>query len=70
MAKIMTNLERIRKSQGLSRIDLEKLSDVSNRTIQELEQRRNNINNTRAIILYKLATALHVNIEDLLELES
>ena len=47
--------------------ELSKLADVELRSIQMYEQRRNNINKAQVETIYKLATVLDCNIEDLLE---
>ena len=63
----ITNLKRIRQARGLSQSQLVKLSKVELRSIQMYEQRRNDINKAQTETLYKLATILGCDIEDLLE---
>lgn len=63
----ITNLKKIRQARGLSQNELSKLADVELRSIQMYEQRRNNINKAQVETIYKLATVLGCNIEDLLE---
>ncbi len=63
----ITNLKKIRQAHGLSQNELSKLADVELRSIQMYEQRRNNINKAQVETIYKLATVLDCNIEDLLE---
>ena len=62
-----TNLKRIRRRNKLTQSELAKRAEVSIRTIQMLEQRQNDINQSKAINLFNIAKALHCSIEDLLE---
>ena len=62
----MNALQRIRKQSGLSQSQLAELSGVSLRMIQKYETGNRDINNASAITVYKLAQALKVNVEDLL----
>lgn len=64
----MTNLKRIRTEAGITQLELYTRSGVSLRTIQEYEQGRKPINGAAALTVYKLAQALNVTVEDLLEL--
>lgn len=63
----MSNLKRIREGLGLSQNKLATLSGVSNRMIQHYEQGVKDINKAQVGTVYKLAKALGVNIEDLIE---
>lgn len=63
-----TNLKRIRKLAGLSQSQLAELSGVPLRQIQLFEQRRRNINFTRAIDVVKLGRVLGCEPEDLLQI--
>lgn len=65
---VQTNLQRLRGYAGLSRAELADLSGISLRQIQLLEQRKRDINHTRAINLLKLSRVLNCRCEDLLEL--
>lgn len=65
----MTNLKRIRQENGLSQAALANASGVHLRMIQHYEQRFKDINKAEAITIYKLAQALNVAMEDLLETE-
>lgn len=65
----MTNLQRIRKEKGLSQSQLAKVSNINVRTIQHYESEYRDINNIKAISLYKLANALECDMIELLELE-
>ena len=62
-----SNLKRARLQAGLSQGELATVSGIRVRTIQELEQRRKDINKAQLDTLYPLATALHRPIESLLE---
>jgi len=63
----VTNLYRIRKRNGFTQSELANRAQVSIRTIQMLEQRQNDINQTKAINLFNISKALNCTIEDLLE---
>lgn len=63
----ITNLECVRLSRRLSRTDLEKISGISARTIEQYEQRRASINGASARIVLALAKALEVDVTDILE---
>lgn len=65
---VQTNLQRLRGYAGLSRTELAGLSGISLRQIQLFEQRKRDINHTRAINLLKLSRVLNCRCEDLLEL--
>ncbi len=62
-----TNLKKYRTNMGLSQSQLAELSNVDIRSIQMYEQRHNDINKAQGITLYKLAKALKVDVQDLLE---
>ena len=64
----MTNLQRIRKASGLNQRQLAEASGVNVRMIQHYEQEQKPINNASALTVYKLAQALKVSVEDLLEI--
>ena len=61
-----TPLEVERRAAGLTRQQLSKKSGISLGTIKEYEQRRNNINNARAVIVVDLADALGVPVQKIL----
>lgn len=63
-----TNLAKYRKLKGLSQSELAKASNVSLRMIQLYEQRINNIDKASVNVVCKLAIALGVSMDDLLEL--
>lgn len=63
-------LKEARNRAGMSQAELAKKSEVSARMIQHYEQGVKDINKAQGITLYKLAKALQVTIEDLLQLES
>jgi transcriptional regulator with XRE-family HTH domain len=64
----MTNLKRIRKESGLSQTQLSELSGVSMRMISKYETGEKDINKAQSLTVYKLAEALDVSIENLLEI--
>ena len=63
----MSNLKRIREESDLSQSKLADKSGVSVRMIQHYEQGVKDINKAQVGTVYKLAKALKVNIEDLIE---
>jgi len=65
----VTRLRLIRDHNHLSQAQLAKKSGVNIRNIQMYEQRNNDINAASGIILQKLAHALKVRVDDLLESE-
>lgn len=65
----MSKLQDARKAAGLSQSKLAEVAGISVRSLQEYEQGRKDVNGVRGITLYKLAQALNVNIEDILEIE-
>ena len=64
MSKLKENRERV----GLTQKELSERSGVNIRTIQDYEQGRKLINKAQGFSLYRLANALNVTIEELLEL--
>lgn len=65
----MSNLKKIREINNLSQGQLAKISDVNVRMIQYYEQGVKDINRASVITIYKLAKALNVSIEDLIEMD-
>lgn len=65
----MTNLKETRKLKGMSQKELSDSSGVNIRLIQDYEQGHKNINNAKAITVYKLSEALDCNVWELLELD-
>ena len=63
----MSKLKKIREAVGLSQNKLATLSGVSNRMIQHYEQGVKDINKAQVGTVYKLAKALGVNMEDIIE---
>ena len=63
----MSNLKRIREGLGLSQNKLADKSGVNVRMIQHYEQGVKDINKAQVETVYKLAKALKVNIEELIE---
>ena len=64
----MSNLKHYREQAGLSQSQLAKVSGVNVRMIQNYEQGYKDINKASVITVYKLAKALNINTEDLIEL--
>ena len=62
-----TFLARMRKKRGLSQSALARAANVSVRSIQLYEQRKNNIGNAQYNNLRDIAGVLHCRIEDILE---
>lgn len=65
----MKNLQRIRKERGLSQSQLSELAGVKIKNIQFYEQGVMDINKATCQNVYKLARALNVKMEDLLQVE-
>lgn len=65
----MSKLQEARKAKGLSQSKLAETADVSVRMIQHYEQGAKDINQAAGITLYKLAKALNISIENLLEIK-
>lgn len=63
----MTNLKKYRERAGITQAELSLRTGVSLRTLQDYEQGSKPINKAAAITVYRIAKALGVNIEDLLE---
>ena len=66
--KNMTNLMAMRIKRNLTRKELSELSNVPLRTIEQYEQRRNNINKASAEYVLAMARTLLCKPEELLEL--
>lgn len=67
MEKPRTKLAWIRKMRGLSQTQLAKRSGVTADAIRHYEQRHRRIDAATGETLWRLATALEVSIESLLE---
>lgn len=65
----MTNLKETRKIKGVSQKELSDRSGVNIRLIQDYEQGHKQINNAKAITVYKLSEALGCNVWEILELD-
>lgn len=65
----MSKLKEARERAGLTQKELSERSGVNLRTIQDYEQGRKSINKAQGLALYRLANALNVTIEELLELQ-
>lgn len=64
----MSRLKENRERAELTQKELSERSGVNLRTIQDYEQGRKSINKAQGLSLYRLANALNVTIEELLEL--
>lgn len=65
----MNNLRALRRLSDMSQRQLAEASGVNIRMIQYYEQGKNDINKAEALAVYRLAQALGVKMEDLLELD-
>lgn len=65
----MSNLSRARSAAGMTQAALAERSGVNLRTLQDYEQGRKSINGAAAVTVYRIAHALGVSVEDLLENE-
>lgn len=61
-------LKDLREKNKLTQSELAKLTDLNIRTLQDYEQGRKDLNNAKAITVYKLSKALKCDILDLLKL--
>ena len=64
----MSKLKEARERAGLTQKELSERSGVNLRTVQNYEQEYKDINKAQGLSLYKLAKALDVTMEDLIEL--
>ena len=64
----MSKLKHIREAHKMSQSQLAEASGVNVRMIQHYEQGFKDINKASVISVYKLAKALNINTEDLIEL--
>lgn len=65
-----TNLSYIRNTKRISQSKLAEISGVSLRMISKYETGDKDINKAQALTVYKLASALGVEVKDLLEKET
>lgn len=63
----MSNLANIRRKKMLSQNDLVKISGISRSLITKYESGEKNINKAAVETVFKIATALKCNVEDLIE---
>lgn len=63
----MTKLRELTQAAGITQKDLAEKSGVPLRAVQDYSQGHKSINGAAAITVYKLARALGVTVEDLLE---
>ena len=63
----MRKLKEARERAGLTQKELSERSGVNLRTVQNYEQGYKDINKAQGLSLYKLAKALNVTMEDLIE---
>ena len=62
-----TKLKKIREANGLSQSQLADMAEVSLRSIQMYEQRKNSIDKAQVHSLFRLSKVLGCSMEDLLE---
>ena len=60
-------LKKIREAKGITQKALAELSGVNQRTVQNFEQGKNDINQAAVIKVYALTKALDCTVEDLIE---
>lgn len=65
----MSRLKENRERAELTQKELSERSGVNLRTIQDYEQGRKSINKAQGLSLHRLANALNITIEELLELQ-
>lgn len=70
MKKPMLELKLLRKSKGITRVELSKISGVPNITIQALENGKVDTDNVKLSTLVKLATALKVKVRHILPIDT
>ena len=63
--KLLNNLEELRRSAGLTQLDLSESSDVSRKSINAIE---NGIYVPSTVLALKIAKTLNCKIEDIFEL--
>lgn len=64
-----SKLKTARQNKGLTQKQLGEMTGLNWRTLQHYEQGSRDLNGAAAIIVYRLAEALDVKVEDLLELD-
>ncbi len=62
-----TSLKRLRKRNGFTQSELATKTNIGLRTIQMIEQKRNDISQTKVTNLYKFSKVLNCEMEDLLD---
>lgn len=62
----MSKIQDLRLKKGLSQSQLAKLTNMSVRTLQELEQEHRDINKTAVLTVFNIAKALDVTVEQLI----
>lgn len=65
----MNKLAEKRKEQNLTQDQLAEKAQVSVRSIRAYEQGSKEVNNAKAVTVYRLAKALECEVDELLELE-
>lgn len=63
-----TKLQKARQSKGMTQKQLAEAAELSIRTLQHYEQGSKDINAAAAITVYKLADALDVKIEEIINI--
>lgn len=64
-----SKIAHYRKNKGMTQQELADLSDVKLRSLQRYESGERDVNKAHAILIYKIANALGVEVEDILNLE-
>lgn len=64
-----TKLHEMRERRGMTQAELADKSGVNLRSVQNYEQGKSPINGAAAETVYRLASALHCAVEDILEIE-
>lgn len=69
MEKKETKLKTVRQSKGITQKTLAEKTGISIRTLQHYEQGSKDLNMAAAITVYTIASALEVEMEELLDIE-
>lgn len=64
----MTNLQKYRKKQGFTQLQLASMTGLKKNTLALYERGERDINKAAANIVYRLSLALSCHMEDLLEI--
>lgn len=66
--KAKDKIKNLRRGNGMSQSELADVTGISVRMIQNYEQGKNDINMAQAVTVWRLAKALHCEVEDILDL--